>query len=42
MDEGEVARLGAQAAAETPTTRFFRKNQLRMAAREALCQDRQQ
>ena len=35
MDEGEVARLGAQAAAETPTTRFFRKNQLRMAAREA-------
>ena len=35
MHEGEVARLGAQAAAETPTTRFFRKNQLRMAAREA-------
>eukprot|EP00435_Cladocopium_sp_Y103_P055719 s2397_g18.t1 len=35
MDEGEVARLGAQAAAETPTIRFFRKNQLRMAAHEA-------
>ena len=35
MDEGEVARIGAQAASETPGTRFFRKSQLRMAAREA-------
>ena len=34
-DEGEVVRVGAQAAAETPTTRFYRKSQLRMSAREA-------
>lgn len=34
-EEAEVARIGAQSAAETPTTRFFRKSQLRMAAREA-------
>ena len=34
-DEGEVARIGAQSAAETPSTKFFRRNQLRMAAREA-------
>ena len=30
--EGEVARIGAQAASETPGARFFRKSQLRMAA----------
>ena len=35
MDEGEVACIGAQAASEIPGTRFFRKSQLRMAAREA-------
>ena len=34
-DEGEVARIGAQSAAETPSTKFFRRSQLRMAAREA-------
>ena len=34
-EESEVVRIGAQCAAETPTTRFFRKNQIRMAAREA-------
>ena len=35
MDESEVARIGAQAAALTPTTRFHRQVQLRTAAREA-------
>ncbi len=35
MDDGEVARVGAQAAAETPGTRFYRKSQVRFAAREA-------
>lgn len=35
MDDGEVARIGAVAASETPGTRFHRKQQLRMAAREA-------
>lgn len=35
MDEGEVARVGALAASETPGTRFYRKSQLRFAAREA-------
>eukprot|EP00439_Symbiodinium_sp_Y106_P022669 s217_g2.t2 len=34
-DDSEVARIGAQALAATPTTQFFRKTQLRMAAREA-------
>ena len=34
-DEDEVGRIGAQALAATPGTRFFRKNQLRVAAREA-------
>ena len=33
-DEGEVARIGAQALAETPETTFYRKNQIRFAARE--------
>ena len=35
MDDGEVERIGAQAAAATPTTRFARKCALRRAAREA-------
>ena len=35
LDDGEVARIGAQAAALTPTTRFHRQVQLRTAAREA-------
>ena len=34
-DEGEVARVGALAASSTPGTRFYRKQQLRMSAREA-------
>ena len=34
-DESELVRLSAQSAAETPTTKFFRRNQLRVAAREA-------
>ena len=34
-DDGEVCRIGALAAADTPGTRFYRKHQLRMAAREA-------
>ena len=34
LDDGEVARIGAQAAALTPTTRFHRQVQLRTAARE--------
>ena len=34
-DEEEVSRLGAQALASTPGTKFFRKTQLRFAAREA-------
>ena len=34
-DEAEVARIGSQALAATPGTRFFRKTQLRFAAREA-------
>ena len=33
-DEGEVARIGAQALAGTPETTFYRKNQIRFAARE--------
>ena len=33
-DEDEVGRVGAQALADTPGTRFHRKNQIRMAARE--------
>ena len=35
LDDAEVARIGAQAAALTPTTRFHRQVQLRTAAREA-------
>ena len=35
MDDSGVALIGAQSAAATPTTRFFRKTQIRMAAREA-------
>lgn len=35
-DESEVSRLGAQSAAETPGAKFFRRNQLRMAAREPM------
>ena len=35
LDDAEVARVGAQAAALTPTTRFHRQVQLRTAAREA-------
>ena len=38
MDDGEVSRLQAQAVASTPTTRFFRKAELRQAAREAFAQ----
>ena len=34
-DEDEVGRVGAQALADTPGTRFHRKNQIRMAARES-------
>ncbi|CAE7715141.1 RE1 [Symbiodinium necroappetens] len=34
-DDAEIARIGAQALAATPTTSFHRRNQLRMAAREA-------
>ena len=34
-DDAEVARIGAQAVAATPTTSFHRRTQLRMAAREA-------
>lgn len=34
-DDSEVSRIGAQALADTPGTKFFRKTQLRMAAREA-------
>ena len=34
-DDAEIARVGAQALAATPTTSFHRRNQLRMAAREA-------
>ncbi|CAE7350766.1 RE1 [Symbiodinium sp. CCMP2592] len=33
-DDGEVARIGAQAMAETPNTKFYRKSQLRFSARE--------
>ena len=39
MDEGEVARVGALAASETPGTRFYRKSQLRFAARESFYED---
>lgn len=35
LDDAEVARIGAQAAALTPTTRFHRQVQRRTAAREA-------
>ena len=35
LDDGEVARIGAQAAALTPGTRFYKQLQLRTAAREA-------
>ena len=35
LDDAEVARIGAQAAALTPTTRFHRQVQLRTAEREA-------
>ena len=38
MDSGETERLGAIAAASTPTTRFHRKCMLRQAAREAHAQ----
>ncbi|CAE8678310.1 unnamed protein product [Polarella glacialis] len=38
MDDGEVERIGAQAAAATPTSRFHRKAVLRAAAREAHAQ----
>lgn len=34
-EDGEVARVGALAASSTPGTRFYRKQQLRMSAREA-------
>ena len=34
-DDTEVARIGAQALADTPGTKFHRKAQLRFAAREA-------
>ena len=34
-DDGEVARIGAQALADTPGTKFHRRAQLRFAAREA-------
>ena len=34
-DDTEVSRIGAQAAADTQRTKFFRKQQIRMAAREA-------
>ena len=34
-DEAEISRIGAQSMAATPTTKFFRKTQLRMSAREA-------
>ena len=35
LDDGEVARIGAQAAALTPGARFYKQLQLRTAAREA-------
>ena len=34
-DDSEVARVGRQALAETPGSRFHRQNQLRVAARES-------
>ena len=38
VDEQEVHRIGAQALADNPETRFFKKHQLRMKAREAFVQ----
>ena len=35
MDDSEISRIGAMAASMNPGTRFHRKNELRMAAREA-------
>eukprot|EP00435_Cladocopium_sp_Y103_P040843 s1261_g11.t1 len=37
-DEGEISRIGAQAIADTPGTKFFRRQQLRMAARSSFAQ----
>ena len=37
-DEGEISRIGAQAVADTPGTKFFRRQQLRMAARSSFAQ----
>ena len=37
-DEAEVSRIGAQAIADTPGTKFFRKQQIRMAARQSFAQ----
>ena len=34
-DDEEISRIGAQALAATPGTKFYRKTQLRMGAREA-------
>ena len=38
VDEQEVHRIGAQALAENPESRFYKKHQLRMKAREAFIQ----
>ena len=38
VDEQEVHRIGAQALADNPETRFYKKHQLRMKAREAFVQ----
>ena len=37
-DDAEVSRIGAQAIADTPGTKFFRKQQIRMAARQSFAQ----
>lgn len=37
-DEAEVSRIGAQAIADTPGTKFFRKQQIRMSARQSFAQ----
>ena len=38
IDDGEVERLGAQAAAATPTTRFARRTLIKQSCREAQAQ----